>query len=85
MTWKEDNATTLNLLLPIGKEMSGEIRGHREVSVPMTIHREGSAQEETIFPVPDPGGMERTMKGRKSKENYKTRREIGKGIPWAIH
>ena len=81
MIWKEDNATTLNPLLPVGKEMSGELRSRREVSLPMTINREGPAQEETISPAPDPGGMERTMKGRDSKESCKTRRKIGKGSP----
>lgn len=49
MTWKEDKATTLNLLLPIRKEMIGEFRSHREAPVPMTINREGSAGKETIL------------------------------------
>lgn len=78
MTQKEDNATTLSLLLPIRKGMIGGTQEPQEASVPVTINREGSAGEETISPAPDPGGMERTMKGKESKENRKTRRKIGK-------
>lgn len=56
MTRKEDNATTLSLLLPIRKGVIGELGNHRKASVPVTINREDSAGEETISPAPDPGG-----------------------------
>lgn len=41
----------------------------------MTINGEGS---ETIFPGPDSGRIESTMKGKVAKENDTTGRKIGK-------
>lgn len=40
MTWKEDNAVPLSLLLPIRKDMIGKLKSHREASVPATINQE---------------------------------------------
>lgn len=86
MTWKEDNAATLTPLVPIRKKMAGELRSHREASVPVAINCTGSAGEETISPALDPGGIERTMKGKESKDNHKNRRKIGKQkSPGQIH
>lgn len=82
MTWKEDNATTLNPLLPVGKEMSGELRSHREVPVPMTINREGPSPRRNNFPSARPRRDGENNEGKgDSKESCKTRRKIGKRSP----
>lgn len=74
MTRKEDNATPRSLRLPIGQGVIGEPGSHREAAAPVAVNREGSAGRETAS---GPGGREGTMKGKESKENHRTKRNIG--------
>lgn len=83
MTWKEDNAMPLSLLLLIRKDMIGKLRSHREASVPATINQEVQQEKKQFLQLQTGGcgvggGGERTMQGKESEENHKTRGKAGK-------
>ena len=81
MTWKEDNATTFNPLLPIGKEMSGELGSRREFQYrwwPETVRVQPKNKQ---FPQCQTQETWREQWREGTERSYKTRRKVGQGSP----